>query len=168
MRAVESARTWTTGETNDDTRGNAAPSGGSEASPGSPMKEICERMRDTRKVRSSPRSRSHPHKYKARPCTDRAHGSTERSVSSREPGYSKHTTRRSRMACDKTVAAPIPVRPRRIAGAGTSSEEAAAAFASIASAKNSLLSHARAASDMSARSVLVTSMPGAKESQAML
>ena len=165
---MQSPRTSTTGETNDDTRGNAAPSGGSGASPGSPMNEIWERMRDTRNVRSLPRSRSHPHRYKARPWTDRAHGSTERSVSSRDPGYSKHTTRRSRIACDNTVAAPRPVRPRRIVGAATSPEEAAAAFASMASAKNSLLSHARAASDISARSALVTSMPGAKESQAML
>ena len=165
---MEPARTWTIGETNDETRGNTAPLGGSDASPGSPRKEICDRMRDTRNVRSPPRSRSQPHKYRARPCTDRAHGSTERSVSSREPGYSKHTTRRSRMACDNTVAAPMPVRPRRIVGLETSSEEAAAAFASIASAKTSLLSHARAASDISARSVLVTSMPGANESQEML
>ena len=72
------------------------------------------------------------------------------------------------MACDNTVAAPTPVSPRRIVGAEMSSEEAAAAFASMASAKNSLLSHARAASDISARSALVTSMSGAKESHAML
>ena len=166
-RAALPERTHTSGDTNDETRGGG-PGGATDASPLSPRKSTPERTLETRNVRCAHRSKSHPHRYSARPCTVSAHGSTARCVKSPDPGYSKLTTRRSRIPRAKAVAASSPVKPSRITGADTSSSEDAAALASTESARTSPRSHACAASESNARSVAPTSMSGAKESRSML